>query len=82
MQTSITTMNGPLITPRSPEGLIYFMQLVVSALMQPVHMFLAPRNHVVCAGLPKRCVVILEGSIAQERYIWARILQRFGFHDN
>ena len=71
MQTSITTMNGPLITPRSPEGLIYFMQLVVSAvaLMQPVHMFLAPRNHVVCAGLPKRCVVILEGSIAQERYM-------------
>lgn len=58
MQTSITTMNGPLITPRSPEGLIYFMQLIVSAvaLMQPcTYVFSTQEPSRVCWFAKKVC---------------------------
>ena len=47
MQAPITTVNGPLVTPRSLEGLISFMNLIVIGVRQP-------HTHVVSTQEPPR----------------------------
>lgn len=70
-RTPITTVNGPLNkfckSGRSPQEANWLSL----PLLWGSHVLtcLAPKTHLVCAGLPETCVVMLEGNMAQDRFI-------------